>query len=814
MQRRYLPLLVMLAIFGMSEVGMASDDFSLSLRDPRAKATKQPKTTTSKKVVNNSTARPVIKIYDADKEQDKLSTHPRNLKGNSENYSTIEEKFDTKSSNSKDNVNSANDSKKVVSTDNNGFMKCEKPIFPDPVIIRKPTVPIVDLKAVAGKHTVAAGEDILSIINFAKPDNYDDIYDEQVFLAIYRANPNAFTNSGIKVGVTITIPTKERIKLEDKNEAIRFMNLYQANQLKNAEIPELDIPWKEEAEAIAQDIERKKERDAIVEKLTNEYNACLAYNNVLRADKVNQKLTNETVDTETDYFDNSPFLKEDPYAKKILKEEQKNLKNKSKTTNKLLNEQPSMTTPVIISNVDKKQLAQTVKELDELKVQVSELTDTLNSKYLDTAEGQENLNNKVLHSVNILNTRIEDLTYRLEDMSKIVKDNQNFVYEYNKNQDMHNETAVIKIISGVVGSIVISLVALLLFLKIRSKRMRKALMDDDLPSDLDTSLNDTLTMPSIDDLKASADPIMGDQEVPNFESNISITEDLLNSEISESAELIPSQKTVKPTKQQVTENVNANNANKKQSVPDFTEGNPEAATVPKEPRKYPNPKLRDTSKVLSEEEKLAFSDPDWGEALKEQAQSKVAVPDDQTNVEVSIESNESDPSWEDALNEQASSKATEPEPSWEDALNEQASSKATEPEPSWEDALNEQASSKATEPEPSWEDALNEQASSKATEPEPSWEDALNEQASAKATEPEPSWEDALNEQASSKATEPEPSWEDALNEQASAKATEPDPSWEDALNEQASAKSGISIQLDEPSWEDALSEQKNSKKQ
>ena len=153
--------------------------------------------------------------------------------------------------------------------------------LPD-VEVPLPKIARVNLEEIRTTRTTTSTETLLELINYSKPDNYEDLDDNQILAAVYRQNPHAFDNNGVIGNQFIRIPSRGRMLLEHVSTGEEIFRLAKIGKLKTyrQKIPALIIPWEIEDKIIAEKKAEKKARDEAYEKLLKEYNACIIDNKV------------------------------------------------------------------------------------------------------------------------------------------------------------------------------------------------------------------------------------------------------------------------------------------------------------------------------------------------------------------------------------------------------------------------------------------------------------------------------------------------------------------------------------------------------
>ncbi|MEE1286794.1 MAG: hypothetical protein UHD07_07995 [Ruminobacter sp.] len=191
---------------------------------------------------------------------------------------------------------------------------------------------VVDMEAIHSKYEIKNTDTLNKLLTSVKTIlNNKDVSRNKILVALLRENPKAFNNLGAMVGKTITIPSAERILLEEENEGKKAYSMALQKSLKSYEIPSLYLPWVEEQKAIDQIIKENSEINDKQKLLKDEYDKCvLAYNKKVESKK--NKLEQEAKDALAKKESQDKSKGQTDVAKKD--DSEKDLENKSKTEQK------------------------------------------------------------------------------------------------------------------------------------------------------------------------------------------------------------------------------------------------------------------------------------------------------------------------------------------------------------------------------------------------------------------------------------------------------------------------------------------------
>lgn len=191
---------------------------------------------------------------------------------------------------------------------------------------------VVDMEAIHSKYEIKNTDTLNKLLTSVKTIlNNKDVSRNKILVALLRENPKAFNNLGAMVGKTITIPSAERILLEEENEGKKAYSMALQKSLKSYEIPSLYLPWVEEQKAIDQIIKENSEINDKQKLLKDEYDKCvLAYNKKVESKK--NKLEQEAKDALAKKESEDKSKGQTDVAKKD--DSEKDLENKSKTEQK------------------------------------------------------------------------------------------------------------------------------------------------------------------------------------------------------------------------------------------------------------------------------------------------------------------------------------------------------------------------------------------------------------------------------------------------------------------------------------------------
>lgn len=191
---------------------------------------------------------------------------------------------------------------------------------------------VVDMEAIHSKYEIKNTDTLNKLLTSVKTLlNNKEVSRNKILVALLRENPKAFNNLGAMVGKTITIPSAERILLEEENEGKKAYSMALQKSLKSYEIPSLYLPWVEEQKAIDQIIKENSEINDKQKLLKDEYDKCvLAYNK--RVESKKKKLEQEAKDALAKKESQDKSKGQTDVAKKD--DSEKDLENKSKTEQK------------------------------------------------------------------------------------------------------------------------------------------------------------------------------------------------------------------------------------------------------------------------------------------------------------------------------------------------------------------------------------------------------------------------------------------------------------------------------------------------
>ena len=160
-----------------------------------------------------------------------------------------------------------------------------KTLTPQKVLELK--VKVVDMEAVHSKYEIKSSDTLNNLLTSIKK-NLDNnaVTRNKLLVALLRENPKAFNKYGPISGRTITVPSVERILLEDENEGAKAYSMALQKALKTYEIPSLYMPWIAEQKAREQIIKENAEINDKQKLLKEEYDKCvLAYNKSVESNK-------------------------------------------------------------------------------------------------------------------------------------------------------------------------------------------------------------------------------------------------------------------------------------------------------------------------------------------------------------------------------------------------------------------------------------------------------------------------------------------------------------------------------------------------
>lgn len=188
---------------------------------------------------------------------------------------------------------------------------------------------VVDMEAIHSKYEIKNTDTLNKLLTSVKTLlNNKEVSRNKILVALLRENPKAFNNLGAMVGKTITIPSAERILLEEENEGKKAYSMALQKSLKSYEIPSLYLPWVEEQKAIDQIIKENSEINDKQKLLKDEYDKCvLVYNKKVESKK--KKLEQEAKDALAKKESEDKSKGQTDVAKKD--DSEKDLENKSKT---------------------------------------------------------------------------------------------------------------------------------------------------------------------------------------------------------------------------------------------------------------------------------------------------------------------------------------------------------------------------------------------------------------------------------------------------------------------------------------------------
>jgi hypothetical protein len=330
--------------------------------------------------------------------------------------------------------------------------------LPD-VEVPLPTIARVNLEEIRTTRTTTSAETLLELINYSKPDNYEDLDDNQILAAVYRQNPHAFDNNGVIGNQFIRIPSRGRMLLEHVSTGEEIFRLAKIGKLKTyrQKIPALVIPWEIEDKIIAEKKAEKKARDEAYEKLIREYNACIVDNKIKAQLIPDNAIEKDVVLKKTDELADS--LANEVYLREII--DNKNA----------------------ISNANDK--------IENLEKQLRDLTSLLKSGAIQSSQSKV-YDSELISTLKDIKGAMEELQ-TLKDDIEVLKQKattqEEKTSEIVASAQMDDEFTYI-IFGSIAGVFLISVLGVIAFFKKKKDSLRQNQFADD-EDDIDVSATET-----------------------------------------------------------------------------------------------------------------------------------------------------------------------------------------------------------------------------------------------------------------------------------------------------------------------------------